>query len=413
MQQQIESAILENGLVIVSETLPETRAAAFCWLVPAGSVYQSSGRAGTSTLLADLMFRGAGDRDGRELLGQLSLLGVQNEESITPAHVVLSGVTQARNLLASLPVYADILRRPHLPEDELDAARSGLEMTLASNEDDPRQKLTQELRRRTYPAPWGIPSDGELADLPHITMDDVRSLAQHGLQPREAIFSVASPLSLQDILPAVRELFGDWQPGEITPPPIPSTTGGYEHLTHDSQQTQIGIAYPSPDYRHEDYLKAWAAISILSGGMSSRLFTEVREKRGLCYSVSASLHSLKGAGRVLCFASSQNERAQETLDVLFVELARLKEGIADDELARCKALAKSSLVMAQDSASARAGSIARDWYHLGHVRTLASLKSQIDALTVPDLLDYLQRWPIHSTQVLTVGPESLQMSAVN
>lgn len=407
MQQQIESIVLPNGLAIVSERMPDTRAAAFCWLLPGGSVYQQRGRAGTSTILADLLFRGAGQRSGRELLGQLSLLGVQNEESITPAHLVLSGVTQARNLVETLPVYADILRRPHLPEEEFDAARSGLEMTLASNEDDPRQKLTLELRRRTYPAPWGIPADGELADLPAIDMDDVRQLAKSSLQPHQAIFSVASSLAMSDLLPTLEKLLGDWQPREITAPPLPPTTGGYDHLTHESQQTQIGIAYPAADSTHPDYLKAWAIVSILSGGMSSRLFTEVREKRGLCYSVSANLHSLKGAARVICSASSQNERAQETLDVLLAELQRLKLGIAGEELARCKALAKSSLVMAQDSTSSRAASIARDWYQLGYVRTLQSLKQQIEDLTVPDLLAYLDRWPLANLQILTVGPQPL------
>src|SRR5690606_34074482 len=102
------------------------------------------------------------------------------------------------------------------------------------------------------------------------------------------------------------------------------------------------VAYDAVPYPDDAYYAAWAAVGILSGGMSARLFTEVREKRGLCYSVYAALHSLRTEGRVLCYAGTTNERAQETLDVTLQELVRLREGVEQSELDRCKARAKSS-----------------------------------------------------------------------
>src|SRR5690606_38584921 len=134
-------------------------------------------------------------------------------------------------------------------------------------------------------------------------------------------------------------------------------------------------------------------VSVLSGGMSARLFTEVREKRGLCYSVSASLTSLKHEARVLCYAGTTNERAQETLDVTIRELVRLGDGIEPEELARCQARAKSSLIMQQESTMSRASAVARDWYHLGRVTTLDEVRGHIDALTVDTVLDYVRAKP--------------------
>ena len=112
------------------------------------------------------------------------------------------------------------------------------------------------------------------------------------------------------------------------PPSAPNTQlSRREHLTHESNQTQIGVAYPSLPYRDPDYFQAWGAVGVLSGGMSSRLFTEVREKRGLCYSVYASYHSsLRDRASVLCYAGTGAERAQETLDVMLAELQRLADG---------------------------------------------------------------------------------------
>ena len=103
------------------------------------------------------------------------------------------------------------------------------------------------------------------------------------------------------------------------PPP-----GKFHHEQQKSEQTHIGIAYPSVPETDKDYYTVRLAIEILSGGMSGRLFTEVREKRGLCYSVWAGYSSLKGSGSILGYAGTSNDRAQATLDCFFAELHRLR-----------------------------------------------------------------------------------------
>ena len=118
--------------------------------------------------------------------------------------------------------------------------------------------------------------------------------------------------------------------------PGPHTPTG-THIMADTQQTQIAIACPSAAVGDPDFYAARAAVGVLSGGMSSRLFTEVREKRGLCYSVRASHSSVKGRGTVVTYAGSRAEKAQETLDVTIAELKRLKAGVTADELQRLKA----------------------------------------------------------------------------
>src|SRR6185369_13604290 len=223
------------------------------------------------------------------------------------------------------------------------------------------------------------------------------------------ILGIAGKVDVQATIDLVSEVFGNWDdkpaPTFQTSPRGPAR----DHIPHESTQTQIGLAYNSVPYRDAQYYAAWAVVGVLSGGMSSRLFTEVREKRGLCYSVFASLNSLRDQGRVLCYAGTTVERAQETLDVTLRELTRLPEGIAEDELDRCKARAKSSLIMQQESSSARASSIARDWYHLGRVTTLAEVREKIEALTVPALLDHVRQYPAENFTVLTLGPQPLEV----
>ncbi len=157
----------------------------------------------------------------------------------------------------------------------------------------------------------------------------------------------------------VGELLADWKSSDADEPGDGQRGVKNEHLDHQSNQTQIGIAYPSVPYRHPDYFRASGAVGVLSGGMSARLFTEVREKRGLCYTVFASHHTQRDRACVLCYAGTSSERAQETLDVTLGELRRISKGILSEELSRLKARVKSGLIMQGESSSARSGAIAR------------------------------------------------------
>ena len=143
--------------------------------------------------------------------------------------------------------------------------------------------------------------------------------------------------------------------------------------------------------------------------MSSRLFTEVREKRGLCYSVYATMHTLRDRGSVLCYAGTSAERAQETLDVTLAELVRLAEGMQPDELDRLKARIKSGLIMQQESSISRSGAIARDWYHLGRVRTLDEIGRLVDALSCESINSYLAANPPRDFTIVTLGPQPLEV----
>ncbi len=409
-EQVIHTHQLPNGLTVVVEPMRDVQSAAFSFLIPGGSAFDPAKQNGTAGILTDWITRGAGELDSRELSNALDNLGIQRGESTGINHLAFSAASLGSNVPAALRLYADILQRPHLPEEEFEGAMSGVEQSLRAMEDEPQRKVIIELRRRCYDAPWGLPTEGCLEDLPNITPDSVRAHFQRNLRPNGAILGIAGCVDLDEVLGIITETFGGW----ATKPEPAIVTGSrgsrLGHIHHESTQTHIGIAYDGIEYAHPDYYKAWAAVGVLSGGMSSRLFTEVREKRGLCYSVNASLNSMKTEGRVLCYAGTTAERAQETLDVTLGELVRLGDGIESHELERCKARAKSSLIMQQESTSSRAGSIARDWHFLKRVQTLDDIRRDIDALTVENVLEYVHQHPARDFTVLTIGPHQLNVT---
>jgi predicted Zn-dependent peptidase len=409
LPQSILAHTYPNGLVLVAQPMMSLQSAAFTFLVPAGCAYDPTELGGLATLTSEMAIRGCGNRDSRQFVLDLDNLGVDRNESVYDSHTGYSGAALAENLPAALGIYADLLRRPHLPEDQLEAGRLVALQEVRAVEDEPSQKVMVELRQQHYPLPWGRPAHGDEQALERINIGHIQRFFQQHYRPNGTILGVAGRLDWEELKDTVGRLLGDW-PVAGEPQLVEQTaTGRYRHLDYDSNQTQIGIAYDSVPYRHPDYLQAWGAVGVLSGGMSARLFTEVRERRGLCYSVYASYHTLRDRGGVFCYAGTSVERAQETLDVTLGELVRLAKGVEEEELTRLKARIKSSLIMQQESSSARSGGLARDWYHLGRARTLDEVAQLIDELSCQSINHYLVEHPPGDFTVVTLGSVELEV----
>src|SRR5262249_60963190 len=128
------------------------------------------------------------------------------------------------------------------------------------------------------------------------------------------------------------------------------------------------------------------------------------------YAVWASYQTFKDRASVICYAGTTNERAQETLDVTLAELRRLQEGIEQEEVERVQAGLKSSLIMQEESTSARAGTLASDWYYLGRVRTFDEIQGAINGLTPSGIVEHLRRSPPRDFTIVTLGPKALEVN---
>jgi predicted Zn-dependent peptidase len=182
----------------------------------------------------------------------------------------------------------------------------------------------------------------------------------------------------------------------------------YHHYPHEGAQVHIGLMSGSVTPHSEDYYNARVAVAVLSGGMSSRLFTEVREKRGLCYAIGANYHSLKELAGIGCYAGSAPEKAQETYNVIIEQFKSLANGISEQELQRAKIGLQSALVMQSESTIARAGAAASDYYMLGKVRSLEEIKQNIEKTTIKSILEYLKNNPFDKFCSVTIGPREIK-----
>lgn len=409
MEQQIYTHRYDNGLTLVAEPMDWLESVAFAFLVPAGCSREPASHPGLANFTCEMVQRGCGERDNRRFVEDLENLGVDRSASVSNAHTSFGGAMPAERISEALPIFADLLLHPHLPKQQLEEGRQVCLQEIYAVEDDLAQRAMLELRRRHFPEPYGRSCHGTVPSVSEISLDDIRIFFDQNYRAGETILSVAGKLDWPRLRDQVGQLLSDWFTGESPTFEVAKPVDGTFHIEHPSSQTQIGVAYSSVPYRDPRYFQARGAVGVLSDGMSSRLFTEVREKRGLCYSVYANLQSLRDHASVFCYSGTSTDRAQETLDVMIAELERLAEGIEPDELDRLKVQIRSSLIMQQESSRARASMIAGDWYHLGRVRPIDEVSRLVNELTVDSINAFLKEHPPRDFSVVTLGQQQLEM----
>jgi predicted Zn-dependent peptidase len=408
MNQTVFQHRMANGMVVLGESMPWLESVAFSLLLPAGTQNEPPNRLGLAGLVLEMCQRGAGPFSSRDIVEELDFLGVERGSSVTTFHTSLSMAAVANALPRALEIAATIVRQPHFPADELEEARQSALLELAAIEDDPAQKCFKELKRLRFGDVFGRSSLGTENGLNESSLKDCKNFHQRHYHPDGAILSLAGNFQWNDFLALVERNFGDWKGPNLLKHDKVVSIPGVKHIEHDSQQTHIAMAYDAVPYNHPDYYQGRGLVGVLSDGMSSRLFAEVREKRGLVYSVSASSHSLDDCGSVLCYAGTTAPRAQETLDVTLETIRSLNDGIEADELKRLKSRVRTSLVMEQESSSSRSSQMAYDWAYLGRVPSRKELLDAIDALSCESLLSHYRKFPPQRWSLVTIGPEPLE-----
>lgn len=404
---EIFKTVLPNGLTVVAEPIPGAASLAMTLLTPAGLASQPADQQGVAPLLAEMICRGAGGKTAREHSDALDTLGVQRSTDAQTRFFRIGATMIGSKMKEALPLLFDMARTPALAEDALAPSVDLALQSIDSLADEPQRRAMLELRTQHYPDPIGRSPMGVREHLEAMTIDTVRKFWFERFVAGGSILGFAGSFDWDELLSTVNDLLGDWG-GQASPADGHGDgVGGVHHLTAESTQVHIALAFPAVAETHKDRILQQAATAVLSGGMSGRLFTEVREKRGLVYSVYASYAGQKDRGDVLAYAGTTVPRAQETLDVLTAELRRLSDGINESEFQRAIVGMKSSLVMQGESTTSRAASIASDVYIFGQPRTLDESAAEVDAVTLKQLNAYVAQNPPGEMTLVTLGPEPL------
>lgn len=415
----VHTFTLSCGMPLVVEVIPGVRSASVHWLVPAGAATDPADRQGLSAIIAELLLRGAGALDSRAQADAFDALGASRDADVGAVFQRVSATMIGDRLPGVLPLLIDMVVRPRFDEHAIEPSRELCQQSLASLADHPEERAAHILRARHLPDPLGRSGLGTKDGLAAVTRDDILTHWSDRARPAGSIMAVAGAVDPAAVVTQLNSLLSGWR-GDAPPLVIgdaPATKGTYRHEREQSNQVHIYLAHDAPREADPAAPLERVLAGVLSGGPSARLFTEVRERRGLCYSVSAAYSADKHFGRLVGYVGTTPDKAQQSLDVMVGELRKVTGGgppgarVTRDEFDRAVVGVKSALVFSGESTAARAGALASDLYRLGRARSLEEIASGIDAVTLDGLNAYAEARSPGPMTAVTLGPAELLMPA--
>ena len=413
MRQQLHQSNLTGGISLVAERMDHLHSVAVRILIPAGGIYDPVRKQGLSNMLTEMMDRGAGNRNSKQLSDAFEGLGIDYSFGAGLHCIAITATFLAETLKPAMELLADVIMRPKLPAKDLGAVKELVKQDIQALEEEPRRQVLLELARQHYPAPFGNDPRGSMDSVESITMQDIEKFHNERVQPSGAVIGIAGNIEFAKIEEALNDIFINWKPGKSQAIKEGKPGKQITHIDKDSEQTHIGLAFPSVRVGDPDYYGALGLVGILSGGMSGRLFTEVREKRGLCYACWANYTSNREHSSIQCYAGSTTSRAQETLEVLVKELKNASKNLSDDEIERVKVGMRTSLFKQEDSSAARAYSLSNDWFNLKRIRPIEELEASVSAIGTASIKDYMRKHGPNPITLVSMGRKSLDAGCLS
>ena len=375
---------LPSGLTVVTDSMPHLETAALGVWTGVGGRDEKPDEHGMSHLLEHMAFKGTTTRTSREIVEQIEAVGGDlNAATSTETTAYYARVLKADVPLA-LDVLSDILANPAFDADELEREKSVIAQEIGAAQDTPDDVVFEHLSELCYPDhPMGRSLLGTPQSLAGINRDGLRNYLTTHYRGPEMVVAAAGAVDHKKVVAEVEQRFASFD-ATPSPKPVPAMfgKGGSRVIHRDLEQAHLTLALEGVPQSDLSLFSMQVFTNILGGGMSSRLFQEVREKRGLCYSIYTFHAPYSDTGFFGLYTGTDPSDAPEMMDVIVDEMNNAVETLTEVEIARAKAQMKASLLMALESCSARAEQMARHILAYGRPLTAEELVARIDAVSV-------------------------------
>ena len=402
----VTRSTLSNGLTVVSHTMPEVETVSLGIWIGAGSRSEQLTEHGVAHFLEHMAFKGTKRRSARQIVEEIEAVGGDLNAATSVDSTGYYARVLPKDMPLALDILSDIILEPRFDGAELVRERAVILQEIAASSDSPDDIVCDFISEAAFPdQPVGRTILGTAQSVVGFKRDHLGAyLTTHYHAPNMVLAAAGAVDHNALVAEAERRLAG--LSSEGTPVPQQAVyAGGRRHSAKPFEQTHLMIALEAPAYHQPEYFKSQILAGALGGGMSSRLFQEVRERRGLCYSVYAFSSGLTDSGMFVVHAAGAPEKAHELFSVIRDELERAAaDGFDQAELARVKAQMKMGLLAALESSSARAEQLARHILFRGRVLPTSELVERIEAVETADLQALLQKVLGTPLSLATVGP---------
>ena len=375
---------LENGLRVVTESVGSVSSAAVGLWVENGSRYESRRLNGISHVIEHLMFKGTPTRSARRIAEEIESLGGSINAFTSKEHACYHARALHEHVERCVDVVSDIFLNSTFRRDDLELERDVVIQEILDAEDSPEDLVHDYYLASYWPGhPLGWPVMGTAETVGHITRNDIITFVAGRYRPDRVILAVAGRVDHQQVVDLCRERFGQLAAGTDSPPTDrPDFHPGVFVKHRDLEQVHIVLGFPGVAYTDPGHEAAEVLITALGGGMSSRLFQNIREERGLAYTVYAFSSSFQDIGYTGIYAATGREHVTETIEVALEQVRSVREqGLSEQELERTKAHITGSIPLARESTENRMLRLARNQMYFGREVPLEEVVSKIQAVT--------------------------------
>jgi predicted Zn-dependent peptidase len=403
----ITTTTLDSGIRLVTESMPDVASLCVGVWVGTGSRDEAPEQSGTSHFLEHLLFKGTPERTAREIAEEVDEVGGDMNAYTTKEYTTFYVRTLAEHFELGLDILGDILCRPALRPEEVDAERQVILEEVLMHRDEPSDVVQELFAAAMFPDhPLGLEVLGEPEVVRKATVPEIRSFFDTHYLPGNMVVAAAGDLDHARLERAIEARFASRQggappvrkaPSELTVPLVVET--------RDTEQAQLVLGVRAPDRHSADRFSLAVLNHVLGGGLSSRLFQEIREARGLAYSIGSDRSAYDDAGTLAISVGTGPEHAHEVLALLHAELDRLgAEGITARELEVAKGHLRADLLLSLEDSGARMSRIGAGVLLFGTVLTVGELLERIAAVTADQVRSVAEQLLAGPRTLAVVGP---------
>ncbi|WP_395815433.1 M16 family metallopeptidase [Devosia sp.] len=378
----VRSTTLDNGMIVLTDDMPHLESASLGIWVKAGSRSETKAEHGISHMLEHMAFKGTKTRNAREIAEAIENVGGDLNAATSVEHTGYFARVLKEDVGLAADILSDILQNSMLDQDELDREQQVIVQEIGAARDNPDDHVFDLFQSAAYPdQPIGRTILGTVDSVKSFGPESIRSYMDRNYVGDQMVLCAAGNVDHESLVDIANDRFHDLRRSGAPEPQKASYQGGEERLLSDHEQAHIVLGFEGRAYNSDGFYAAQILASILGGGMSSRLFQEVREKRGLCYSVYAFHWAFADSGIFGVAASTGEEEVADLMPVVVEELRRATETISDEEVIRVRNQIRAGLLMSLESPSSRAGQLARQQILWGRTIPLAETVERINRIT--------------------------------
>jgi predicted Zn-dependent peptidase len=374
---------LPSGLRVATRFMPGLETAAVGLYADTGSRHEPARLNGLAHLFEHMVFKGAGGRSAREISEAIEDVGGDLNACTDRDGTNFTASVLAEHVPLAVELIADLIQRPHFASADLEREKDVVLQELGEARDTPNDIIFDDLWSAAFDnQPLGRPVLGDETSIEAITLEDLHDWRRGQYRAGSLYLVAAGKVAHEELVALAAERFADLPAGALSDPEPARFTGGARVGRAKAEQAHLALAWPAPAQLADDYFAARFFSDIVGGGMSSRLFQQVREERGLAYSIYSQVHPYSDAGLFYIYAATARRESASAAQLIEDVLADAARTATPRELERVRTQARAGLLMSVESPWGQAHYLARQLSLFGRLVDPAEVLAELNAVTL-------------------------------